>query len=540
MTQQNIISTKKNNFFLTALVLAVVTVISIVSKFSLVLSVQTGIFLILLTSSLFLLNNYKIKLNSYVIPSELFLICCCVSYMGADFQVNARDYLFVLLSALLAGFNVTFLSAEMKKKFFIVPIFISLWLSMILFTRFISDPQRFFTVDDFYEAVALNINVIAGFLVLVYPLFFIYIKEKTNTKVFTAMMLFVLTGIVLTRSRIAILAAFVLTVIFLFQYKNKYVKFLAWLLGIVFLAGIIYISFLKSDFHSFSERLIWWKTAYLIFKENIFFGAGFGSYSVLFKTFRPELVLNTLFAHNIIMQLLADTGIFGLLSFAGIIVSFYVRVIDGILEDINTDFYIVPALSVTAFLFVNLLDYSFFVPANMMVFFIILCSVFFCNPQPNTGTKKINIYILAVLILYIGAVIVKPVIAQIHFKKGIRFYIAEQYEMAVEEFEKASDFDKKNPEYYIQISKSYFALYDKKRNEAAQMYADKAVEYNKKASEFYKNSAQIKSYLSSIYWNIDEKEQAVAVAREALKYDKYNPNLQEYLQKITVAESLKS
>ena len=526
----------KNNFFITAFILAVVMVVSIVSKFSLVYSIQAAIFLILLISTLFLLNNYKIKLSSFVFPSAVLLIICCISYSFADFQVNVRDYLFVLMSALLAGFNMTFLPLDMKKKVFVVPLFIALWLSMILFSRFITNPQSFLSVDEFYDAVALNINVIAGFLVLVYPLFFIFIKEKKNQNIFAAMMIFVLFAVIITRSRVAIGAAFVLTFVFLLEYrKNNFVKILITLFVLLLLASIAYISFLKSDFHSVSERIIWWKTAYMIFKHNIFFGCGFGNYAVMFQTFRPELVLNTLFAHNIIMQFLSDTGILGLLSFTAVMISFYVKVIDGIISEKDNYFYIVVALSITAFLVINLVDYSFFVPANMMIFFIIMWSVFSSEPEKKQK-GRMNIYILTVLVLYIAAVTIRPVAGHIHYKKGIEYYVQKQYYLSVEEFEQAVKYDKKNPEYYTQLAKSYFALYDAVRGEKGQEYAEKSIEYNKKALEFFKSSSQIRSYLSSTYWNLGDKENAVKYIKEAIAYDRFNPNLTEYLQMIEKTE----
>ncbi len=527
----------KNNFFVTAFLLAVIMVVSIVAKFSLVYSIQIAVFLILLTSTLFLLNNYKIKLNSYVLPSAALLIICCISYANADFQVNVRDYTFVLASALFAGFNMTFLPMDMRKKVFFVPLFIALWLSMILVSRFIANPQSFLTVDEFYDAVALNINVIAGFLVLVFPLFFLFIKEEKNRKVFIAMMVFVLGAIVLTRCRIAIAISFLLMFIFLLQYrKNNYIKILICLFALLLVASLVYISFLKSDFNSFSERLVWWKTAYIIFKQNILFGCGFGNYAVLFKTFRPELVLNTLFAHNIIMQFLSDTGILGLLSFVAIIISFYVKVIDRIIDEEDNYFYIVITLSITAFLIINLIDYSFFVPVNMMMFFLIMCSVFNAEPEKRQK-RKMNIYIMTVLILYVAAVTIRPVIGYIHYKKGIEYYVQDQYRLAIEEFEQALKYDTKNPEYYTQLGKGYFALYDRFRGENAKEYADKSIENNKKALELYKNSSQIRSYLASMYWNLGNKEEALHYIKEAIAYDRFNPNLGEYLQMIRKSET---
>jgi len=513
-------------------ILSAIIVISILSKFSFLLSIQVSIFLILLLLSLILINNYKIKINAYIFLSVLLILASFFSYINADFKINVRDYIIILSSALLAGFNFSFLSIDFKKKVFFVPVFISLWLSMILFTRFISAPQTFFIVDNFYESIALNINVIAGFLVLVYPLFFIFIKENKNVKVFIAMMLFVLLAIFLTKSRISILLSLLSTIAFLLEYrKNKYIKFLIGLGFILLVSAILYASFLKSNFSSIPHRLIWWKTAYLMFKENIFFGCGLGNYTVLFKAFRPELVLNTLYAHNIVLELLAEIGIVGLLSFVFFIGAFYVKLIDKVIEGKFLSFYMPVAFSVTSFLIMNLVDYSFFVPANMLMFFIILSSIFDLDLQ-KTQKSKINIIVLIVVYSVFASFIVKPVIGQIYYKKGIDFYVSNQYKLAIEEFEKAINFDRNNPEYYAQVSRSYFALYDKMRGEVGQLYADKSIEYNKKAISLYKSSGDLRASLAAIYWNIGQQDFALKTMQEAIKYDKFNPYFEENLYKM--------
>ena len=104
--------------------------------------------------------------------------------------------------------------------------------------------------------------------------------------------------------------------------------------------------------------------------------------------------------------------------------------------------------------------------------------------------------------------------------------------MCIEEFDKAISFDKKNPEYYAQVSRAYFALYDKMRSEVGQLYADKAIEYNKKAIDLYKYGAQLRSALASIYWNNGKNEEALEAMQEAIKYDKFNPYYEEDYYKI--------
>ncbi|MBQ3943737.1 MAG: O-antigen ligase family protein [Elusimicrobia bacterium] len=522
----------KNNSVIIAFVVSVLMVIAILSKFSFVFPIQSAIFLLSLLLFVYLINTNKFKINSYIVTSLLFFVMCCLSYIGADFKVNVRDYLVVLGSALLSGFSFSFLSLEWKKKVLFIPLFISLWLSMILFTRFVTNPQGFFYGDNFYETMALNINVIAGFLVLVYPLFFIFIKEQKNTKVFVAMMLFVLLAIFLTKCRIVILLSSISTLMFLFEYrKNKIVKILLILFTLLLISGICYISFLKFSYSSVNDRIIWWKTAFLIFKENILFGCGFGNYMVLFRTFRPELVLNTIFAHNIFMQLLAEVGLLGTLSFFALIFSFYNKIFKKIPEQKDVYFYCYIAISITSFLLVNLFDYGFFVPANMLIFFIIFSSAFDTVGEKRK-LQKMSLIVSLVLYLLIFVLLAKPVIANNYYKKGIDLYVARHYKIAIEEFDKAIKFDKNNPEYYAQVSRAYFALYDKNREESGEKYADKSIEYLSKAISLNNYESQLKASLAAVYWNCDKQEEALKTIQEAIKYDKFNPYYEEYYYKI--------
>ncbi|MEA5000870.1 MAG: O-antigen ligase family protein [Endomicrobiaceae bacterium] len=522
---------RENQFSFISIMLSLIMILSVISKFSFSITVQIAVLLFLLLSALFILNNFKISVNSYVLPAILFTAVSLVSYIGADYQTNVRDYIIILSSALLAGFHVSFLHINVKKTLLHIPMFIALFLSMILFSRFITNPHGFFYGDNFYEAVALNINVIAGFLILVYPLMFIFIKDNKNLKVYISVAVFILLAIFLTRSRIAVFVSIIITCVSLLEYKKqKYVKVLIFLLSFLLLAGVIYISILKSGFNSLSERLIWWKTAYLIFKENILFGAGLGNYSVLFKFFRTELVLNTLYAHNLFMQLLSDTGIFGLLSFIYLMTTFYKKVVYEIKNNENGYFYKITALSITSFLIVNMVDYSFFIPANMMMFFIVFCLVFHVNTE-KLKKERVNTYLLTVVFAAFAFFAVQPVIANVYYKKGLDFSVSKQYKLAEESFLKAVKFDKKNPEYYYQLSNTNFALFDRDRKNGGQ-YINAAIDFNKKAISLYQSGGQLRESLAYLYWNNDDKENAIKYIEEALKYDKFNPYIRETYQRL--------
>jgi O-antigen ligase len=523
------------NFSFVFVLLSLIIVLSIVSRFSFLLTIQVAIFSIFLASILFLINNYNSQNSPYIVPALLLVVVSCLSYINADYQINVRDNILVLVSGLMAGFHITFLSIDVRKKLFVVPIFVGLWLSMIILSRFISVPQDFFAGNvSFYEGIALNVNVIAGFLVLVYPLLFLLIRdsEKTISKVFIVMAVVFLLAIFITKARVAIVASLIITLIFLFEHKQKtYAKICISLIVLILVGVIAYVSLLKNyNGNSITERIIWWKTAYLIFKDNMFFGCGLGNFSVLFKAFRPEFVLNTSYAHNIFMQFLADIGIIGLVSFLWLVFVFYKKVLYEVKFGENKYYYKVIFISITFFLLLNLIDYAFFVPANMLVFFVIFCSVFFPKIE-KLKKERVNTYLITAIFLVFLFFVIKPVIADRYYKKGIEFYLSKQYKIAIENFDGAIKFDKKNPEYYYQLANVNFAIYDVDRDKG-QVYIGSAIQYTKKAIELYKNSSQLKTSLASMYWIIGDKENAMKYIEEARNCDKFNYYISEQLEKI--------
>ena len=80
------------------------------------------------------------------------------------------------------------------------------------------------------------------------------------------------------------------------------------------------------DKNTDSVRLVMWRGAWLMFLDHPVIGVGPGCYTVRFPRYRnPEyervgVTHNTLHAHNEILEVLADTGILGLVSIGGVVV----------------------------------------------------------------------------------------------------------------------------------------------------------------------------------------------------------------------------
>ena len=211
---------KQNNFIVTAFILSLVMIlsVSIFSAITFYSSVQILIFAVVLINTIFVINNYKFKLNGLYVSSLLFLIAISIiSYFNCDFQTNSRDNLFILLSSVLAGFSFIFINNDMKKKVLFVPVFIALFLSMILFSKFITDPQSFFQNTNLLETIGINKNFVSGFLILIYPILYIYLKEKRNSKLVVFMTIVVFLSILLTKSKFEILIGSISTFILLYE-----------------------------------------------------------------------------------------------------------------------------------------------------------------------------------------------------------------------------------------------------------------------------------------------------------------------------------
>lgn len=79
----------------------------------------------------------------------------------------------------------------------------------------------------------------------------------------------------------------------------------------------------RLDFASSSktERLLIWEGSWRMFRDHPWWGVGLGAFSAVYPDYRPPQAHepNASFAHNIVLNLLAETGIFGLLGFGAIV-----------------------------------------------------------------------------------------------------------------------------------------------------------------------------------------------------------------------------
>jgi putative inorganic carbon (HCO3(-)) transporter len=79
-------------------------------------------------------------------------------------------------------------------------------------------------------------------------------------------------------------------------------------------------------------RLDLWQTAATLFLDHPLLGVGYGNYRSLFSDFVPGAVPGTVDAHNLYLQLLAETGLVGFLSFMALLGGFLLLSLKSIRE----------------------------------------------------------------------------------------------------------------------------------------------------------------------------------------------------------------
>jgi O-antigen ligase len=132
-------------------------------------------------------------------------------------------------------------------------------------------------------------------------------------------------ALALTQSRAPYLA-FGMTIIFaIWYFAQGRKKKLALIAGFLILAIAIYSlciwfapkRFEVSDDHSVFVRLMLWGAAWTMFQSSPAYGVGFGTFPFIYDRYLPPVpeISTGLEAHNVYVELLAETGLLGLLTF---------------------------------------------------------------------------------------------------------------------------------------------------------------------------------------------------------------------------------
>ncbi len=126
---------------------------------------------------------------------------------------------------------------------------------------------------------------------------------------------------------------------------------------------------------SLRGRLEFWQTAFKIIKDRPLQFTGLGGLKNLYRLYSPQAKLESEMVHNLFLQLWIETGIHGLLAFIWFLSAFIYKGLKKIFgSNTSSQSYLFQAAAlaaILAFLFHNLLDFSFFVTQTAIIWWLL-------------------------------------------------------------------------------------------------------------------------------------------------------------------------
>ncbi|MFC1501617.1 O-antigen ligase family protein [Elusimicrobiota bacterium] len=525
----NNVFSEKIVYFWPVILLSSILIFSAIFRFSWDISSQVVLHIIVLIFLFVILNYYKIELS---LKNEglwlLFFLAALLSAYKSTELSNVRNELFNLFDCLIIGYIASLIPLRIRKKLFYVPVFIGLWLSIILLFYFFKNPANFFVSDKIPYEFLINPNVLAGYLIICLPLSFIfwdkaYPKKDNYSHILLFILIFI--GIILTKSRTAILISFFVSGFYLFKYNKEFMKYYKILLipSLMLLSLFIYLLFSVKG--HFFHRISWWHAAVNMFADNFINGVGWGNFGNLYLVYRPSLSLNSLYAHNIFLQMLAEIGLIGTMSFVLIVLRPFQK---NIMENNPLNKYLL--MAVGCFILYNLFNYSFYIPAIAILFWICIGSTV-KNSFTLRSKPILKPWILLILVLVFTYPYTQIFSANVHFQNGIFYMKKEDLQRSSVEMQKSILRDPLPSKYHNKLSEIYFRMFSLDKTKVKVL--DKSIDAQKKSIERYSYNAKYWSDLSWLYWISKNKKAAVRSIKTAMEYDTYNQKYPKTLKFFT-------
>jgi len=482
-----------------------------------------------LVLSCFLLINILFSLNAYNTQNEAlkFLIYLLIFTYVYWQSLEKRK---ILLSAII--FTGALISVRAVYQYFTGMAYINQHYS---YAQIIN--QGFYAWEMLKQRRVISLffapNLLAGYLLMIALLcggylFKSYQKKQIKQSIFFLIIFLLLSsGLFLTRS-IGASLIFIFAICFLsgdllkVADKKSVIKqriiigvLLLLVFGVMLAPRAKYFLDLNNPQNSLLQRLAYWQSSVKLIQENLLTGIGLGNFGIIYPCFKQPQANETIYAHNLFLQLWAETGTIGFFFFLFFLVYFVIRRLKQP-RDLMENSLIVASLG---FLVYNLVDYSFFISQAGYIWIILTACLF--KPKLDLSSEKNNgggtavFFAKSVYILISGLIIfylsleyksqilldeaylsmenkkVNSAIAQankaLNFRKNndaIYYFLAVCYSwqtkeifspQVVEYYHKAISLNPKYAFYYYYLSKYYFSF---------QMYAEGAV-YKLKALSFY-------------------------------------------------------
>ena len=254
-------------------------------------------------------------------------------------------------------------------------------------------------------------------------------------------------------------------------------------------------------------RTMYWHSTLKIIQENPVFGTGAGTWNHMQQKHRhPGMQMNPEYAHNDVLQLMSDYGLFGFGLVLAALVCFYWQATRVAKKGVTSEqraFAIGAVLAVSMMLVHSWFDFNLHIPANAMMFVTILGMVAGIE-VPSSRAERIELqpvfrYAGATVLVLLGIGIAWQVIpaglAHRHVVTGVALKQQLRWDEAKESFHKAIRWDSKFPEAYRHLGELC-------RNQAqfriAPDRAAERLELAREAVRYLEKSLQLNAYQTDV------------------------------------------
>lgn len=281
------------------------------------------------------------------LPALLFVGVCWLTSVSQHANPDVSAALVSLLSAFELGYLTRYLTPVDRARLVDVVVGTAVIVTVML-TAGKLFPGRL-------AEMVVNVNICAGYILFG----FVLSVAQAQKKVYLFLSVLMLAGIVVAGSRAAMLAGVLAAGLYWWRDMPRPAR---WVFSATVTAGfLLMLNGIGSDV-SLLNRLSWWQAGWRMFMDHPLLGAGWGTFGSEYLVYRPVVTENTAYAHNIVVQLLAEGGVAGAGLWGLFIVSRWAGT--GRISPVTA--------AAGAFLMFNLFDYGFFVPALQFTFFVVM------------------------------------------------------------------------------------------------------------------------------------------------------------------------
>lgn len=299
------------------------------------------------------------------LPAVLFVAVCWLSSLSLIANPEVRGALAALLAALELGFLIRYLTPDDRARISVVVVGTAAVVAVMLGGAIV--------FPDRLAAIVVNANICAGYILFG----FVLSVTQLRMRVYQFLSGLLLLAIIVSGSRTALLAGILTAGIYWWRHMPRPAR---WGYIAVVTAGCLFIiNGIASD-SSLLNRLSWWQAGWRMFIDHPLFGSGWGSFGSQYLIYRPVVTENTAYAHNGLVQLLAEGGLAGTLLFVWFLIS----------RCAGADRLSPAAAAAGAFLVFNLFDYAGYIPAHLITFFVLMFSI-----QSDHGGRNYDVPLIA-------------------------------------------------------------------------------------------------------------------------------------------------